>query len=761
MSSARFGKDEESVIGPGSYEIPTTLDDHAALILASGERFQEPPEYTGAFLIYEDDRELTKGNSRPSTSRRAHSAKENRQPLQANMLKGSAPNMQDYFELDQLRKRLAEEEKRRAQAEARAADLALAKKSASNAHAQIQSLEKKQELLQKELEEGLALKKEAQRRVCDLEAERGRSKKALYEKDQQAAALQKSLQSAKAQLEERTKKMDELTPVAMESESLRQEVGRLRAKLEEHQMRRLASPARHLTPRKASPVAKESQDLTECLLTSLEQRFVEYSAETDLQIQSLAQVQERLHEKIRQGAENDAQELFAFQNRLADQAEELERRRSQLRFVLEQSKLQEAQLEATLTVREVTFGAVLAIASGQLEEQRRDILLRCQEIESLELNSAEMKGKIYTMEESQQANKFALEAMERRLHGAEHQAQIRETEFAAEVERLKAERFEALAGRLEIEEALKKKNLEVDVLSKGIEDLKLEQLEVSNAFEIKVAQQQELLSEAQSECARLRSLEQDFKILEADNEDKQRQNRELLQSLQVFQADLKHLEADNRALRDAEALNAQSLDREMDLNAQNSGHKNHKQKIHYMLNLKEENMALRADLKKARQQLAQIDVNAVSASRNNASQRRASLTPPGKPLNPTCHSSLVGLGASVSEQARRLEEAIRQCNLKDRSIERLSMDYQHLLTLVDRAAVLNFCASSVEDSGKGAAAILKRLHELATQGNERAPPQTSQPQDEVTFQVSSLLDQPHPAKSLSDQFDLMQEGDLS
>ena len=54
----------------------------------------------------------------------------------------------------------------------------LARQAAANAHAQLQGHERKIELLQKELEDTSLARKEAQKRACDLEAERGRVKKA-------------------------------------------------------------------------------------------------------------------------------------------------------------------------------------------------------------------------------------------------------------------------------------------------------------------------------------------------------------------------------------------------------------------------------------------------------------------------------------------------------------------------------------------------------------------------------------------------------
>lgn len=54
MSSARFAKEEEmSSVGPGSYEIPTTMDEHAVSI-ANGERFTESLETAVGFYVLDE-----------------------------------------------------------------------------------------------------------------------------------------------------------------------------------------------------------------------------------------------------------------------------------------------------------------------------------------------------------------------------------------------------------------------------------------------------------------------------------------------------------------------------------------------------------------------------------------------------------------------------------------------------------------------------------------------------------------------------------
>eukprot|EP00913_Durusdinium_trenchii_P027367 g25674.t1 len=83
MSSARFGKEEEmSSVGPGSYEIPTTMDEHAVSI-ANGERFveRECSENGAGFYVFDELSEKKSVEKRKSQGRAlSAAAKENRAP---------------------------------------------------------------------------------------------------------------------------------------------------------------------------------------------------------------------------------------------------------------------------------------------------------------------------------------------------------------------------------------------------------------------------------------------------------------------------------------------------------------------------------------------------------------------------------------------------------------------------------------------------------------------------------------------------------
>eukprot|EP00931_Biecheleriopsis_adriatica_P040265 TRINITY_DN23069_c0_g1_i1.p1 TRINITY_DN23069_c0_g1~~TRINITY_DN23069_c0_g1_i1.p1 ORF type:complete len:904 (-),score=282.95 TRINITY_DN23069_c0_g1_i1:45-2708(-) len=670
MSSARFGKEEESTVGPGSYEIPTTMDEHAALIVP-GERFQEqkdaPDSLSSSFHVFDEQPEKPKpqAQERRKSTRRALSAataKENRLPASQSLIKGEKGQIQEPLEIEQLRRRLLEEEKRRAQAEARAADIAVAKKSAANAHAQLQSQERKLDQLQKELDDVSQARKEAQKRVCDLEAERGRGKKALHEKEQQALVLQKSLALAKAQLEERGKKLEEL---GGDAEKLRHEAQLLRHKLEDHEhVRSTATTPRRGTASisaKASP-ARSVAPCSEDSLNSLEQRFAEQTAQTEGQLRDLLEAQSRLHGKVESVAET-FQELENAQERLDLQGEELERRRCQLYFVLEQSKEQEAHLEASVLVREATIVAISTMSDrmrASLEEAEArvkdlesqlqaecaahaSVAERLQELETsaaqqaaqhqevatrLATEVAEVRGRLFTAEQAQLASQTAREALQRELSGVAEQAQAREAELSAEAERLQAELYETLAMRAEAEEAVRVKAAELarlcqekDALECRNECLLAEKQEADGAAELarkrasdleaqatEVKSLRALAAEAESAKAQAHRHSEEVRELGKECEEQRRQNRELLQSMQAYQKDLQRLEAENRALRDLEEKRDAIYGEMMDRQAESASHTNHRQKIQHIKSIKEDNQLLRNELKKARQRIAQLEI---------------------------------------------------------------------------------------------------------------------------------------------------------
>lgn len=660
-----------SSVGPGSYEIPTTMDEHAVSI-ANGERFveRECSENGAGFYVFDELSEKKSVEKRKSQGRAlSAAAKENRAP-------SSTPrpekNLAEPVESEQLRRRLLEEEKRRAQAEARASDVVVARKAAANAHAQLQSRDKKIEQLQKELEDTTVARKEEHKRACDAEADRGRLKKALYDKEQQSTALQKSLVLAKAQLEERGRKIEEM---GSDAERLRLEAHQLRARLEEKR------PS--VTPKKAAPLERPSFDVEkfkEALrsVDLLELRANENQAEVKGYVRQLSEAQEGLQQKI---WEKEMQAAEA-EERLQTQAQE---HQEQLDYAFTKWQRLEELFEAKLLVREVTLSALVKVsqkshevhaAQGQehvkeLEgalshalEQKEAVLQELeakqalweeeklqllQEVKEAQVKHAEVCGELFTAQQVASMCREQNEELQSQLNTVSLQADAKQADLLAEVERLRAELYDALASRAEAHQALVAREARTAALNKELQEasVMVEHLrgEVAEADrrvnvssnECQVLQSKvkeleklrELAQEAESAKALVQKQKEELKTLQQECEEHRRQATDFLESMQATQKDMQSLVAEVQALRALDVQKESSLALEMERHAQSAGHNNHRQKIQVMINIKEDNRLLRAELKKARQRIAHLEVASAGevASKVSLLLKGAHITP--------------------------------------------------------------------------------------------------------------------------------------
>lgn len=748
-----------SSVGPGSYEIPTTMDEHAVSIAPNGERFMENLEPgVGFYVLDELSSEKKQAEKRKSRGRAlSAAAKENRAPstltprAEKNILEPAAP-----AESEQLRRRLLEEEKRRAQAEARAADLVVAKKAAANAHAQLQSHERKIEQLQKELEDTSVARKEAHKRACDLEAERGRVKKALYEKEQQSAALQKSLVLAKAQLEERGRKLEEM---GCDAEKLRLEAHQLRTRMEENKR-----PS--TTPKKGASPAKCNFDAEEAL-RSLEARASAQHAETEGYLQQLAEAQETLQRKLQDTERRAAKELAEAEERLEEQAEELQLRREQLRYVLTESQHQEEILEAKVLVRDVTLRALVNASESGIREsneervkelegiianerEQKDAAMKAlkelqeqqqqwaeeklqlqKEVHQAEVKHAEVCGELFTSQQVAALSRDKHQELQGQLNTTSLQAEAKKAELVAETERLRAELYEALAGRAEAHQAVAAKEARVASLSQELQELqsdlenfryKAQEAEKRLQGQVKELESLRVVAaEAESSRALAQQQKEELEHLRRECEEYRKQSAEILESMQVSQKEMQSMVAELHSLRASDARFESNQASEMERNAQSAGHNNHRQKIHHIINIKEDNRTLRTELKKARQKIAQLEVAAAGEV-----------------------ASKIGCGfASPGRGARRLSG---QTGLDQRS-DRVALEHQHLLLLLERAAL-----NSISAPNQGAAVFLRRLGHLAQQDRSidrsswvsegpRYGPQTPEKRQSLLEDLSDLGDE--------------------
>lgn len=764
-----------SSVGPGSYEIPTAMDEHAVSIAPNGERFVETLEPGGGFYVLDELFSEKKPQAEKRKSRTPSiAAKENRAP--SALTPRAEKNIIDPVDSEQLRRRLLDEEKRRAQAEARAADLVVAKKAAANAHAQLQSHERKIEQLQKELEDTTVARKEAHKRACDLEAERGRVKKALYEKEQQSAALQKSLVLAKAQLEERGRKIEEM---GSDVEKLRLEAHHLRAN-------RVEDKRPSTTPKKTkeAPSPPRCRFGAEEALRSLEERASAQHAETEGYLQQLAKAQEGLQKKLQDTERQAALELSEAEERLQEQAEELQLRRDQLRYVLTESQRQEDILDAKVLVRDVTLRALVKVSDREAhfqevnesrfkelegaltrEGQQKEMAIKELQEERLqwekersklqkalkdtEMKHAEVCGELFTAQQVASLSREKNQEIQAQLDTLSLQADAKKAEQVAETERLRAELYDALASRAEAQQALSAKEARVASLHQDLQHLQNDletfrgkAVEAETRAKMSAKECQVLLSgqikelesyrnaavEAESSKDLVQQQKEEIQRLRQESEEYQRQSANLLESMQASQKDMQTLMVELKTLRAADAKLETSQASEMERNAQSAGHTNHRQKIHHIINIKEDNRTLRAELRKARQKIAQLEV----ASAGEVTSK---------------------IGCRLSASPRFSRQTGQSLLDQSTSTDRVAVEHQHLLFLLERASL-----NSVVAPHQGAAAFLRRLGHLAQDSVDRSSisegnrgPQTPEKRQSFLEDLSDLGEEVPDASEVDPQ----------
>jgi len=194
-----------------------------------------------------------------------------------------------------------------------------------------------------------------------------------------------------------------------------------------------------------------------------------------------------------------------------------------------------------------------------------------------------------------------------------------------------------------------------------------------------------------------------------DDIDVRMQNRDLLLTTKQLHQECEMLETENRSLKET---NEYFID-ELDQHATNIGHTNHKQKIRYTLKLKEELNRLFMELRKSRQRVLQLEASQIncglpgsrtyeqrpspqrsgregqSVRRHStgtfSSPRRASPNGKGSPRPSPCASP----GRHEVSAHHRAEETEHACHLQIVALEKLSVDHQHLKTLVERVVLRN------------------------------------------------------------------------
>lgn len=218
--------------------------------------------------------------------------------------------------------------------------------------------------------------------------------------------------------------------------------------------------------------------------------------------------------------------------------------------------------------------------------------------------------------------------------------------------------------------------------------------------------------------------------------------------MRMFKEDCELLELENCSLKESNAIFEASLERISGQHARLMGHNNHKQKIQYMLKLKDENGRLRRELKESRHRALQLDSNRRSCNLIDA------LAPLGSSsLSPTSEHSVVPLpkrrsigqytpkhsnaastlcaqiprrslsGPAIPEGSKensRVLKLERRCHLQNRNLERIGLDFQHFRALIERAITLSdpIVESSRSVADSDVASLLQQLRAVVA---KRAP----------------------------------------
>jgi len=324
MSAGRFEKEHKTIVGPGAYHVRSFTDLHSARDLQTSRSFTDLHSANSSTNLERDSLVLDSSSSsfqvfdeaaadRPSkgalTSRTPRrqlfaSAKENRVPLGPFL--GKANNQESCREVfsdpepqsqQVVRRRSLAEEKMRLQADAKVVDMAVAKKSAVRAQAQLQAKDRQLAEALKRVDELTAAHAEAQRTSESWQADSHSCRKVLHEKDETIAALKKNLQLSKANTEDSSRRPEQVRTLQELTVAQAQRLTWLDAELQDK--------TREL-------------ETTRQQLADLEGRFQAYSLDADAHVQKLTKTQEHIRKCVVEMTHEGERQAEEFEERLAE-----------------------------------------------------------------------------------------------------------------------------------------------------------------------------------------------------------------------------------------------------------------------------------------------------------------------------------------------------------------------------------------------------------------------------------------------------------
>jgi len=274
-----------------------------------------------------------------------------------------------------------------------------------------------------------------------------------------------------------------------------------------------------------------------------------------------------------------------------------------------------------------------------------------------------------------------------------------------------------------------------DTMSRQLEELHALQREVE---ELKKA----------AKCSAQTAALQEVDAAECDQQ--RTQVRELMATMQTFKQENETLTVENRRLSESLAIFEVDLEKVSDRHAKLIGHVNPKQKLRYTIKLKDEKNQLRAENDKLRARLGQLEgsrrgenlFEALSSLGYGGAFEHGSPVPPAARRSSTNQSlrtpskesprTLQAVGfpqslraaaalsptpqrgpASSAIPVRKMQVSLagvddaHQCRVQERALERVNTDFQHLVSLVERAVV------GEETGTVSFATLLQRLRHMS------------------------------------------------
>lgn len=216
------------------------------------------------------------------------------------------------------------------------------------------------------------------------------------------------------------------------------------------------------------------------------------------------------------------------------------------------------------------------------------------------------------------------------------------------------------------------------------------------------------------------------------------QHKELTMTISRLTQDWEHTEAEKNSLQETLAEYEADLEHEKHENAKQMGHANHKQKVQYHIKVKDENMQLKKDIVELRQRLSQFEagqrgsslLEALAAFGGSGNGGAGELSVSAPSVTPARHEPRTpnpkGSSQSAARTPRRPNSAgpaprrgqavevenCQRCAIQERATERTIMDFQHVISLIERAAFVG----DVGDRTGDPHAMIEKLRNVVAGG---------------------------------------------